>query len=224
MNATSEAQTGTLDPIETVLAFVLKYWLLLIVLPVAAAIVAFLLTMNPPPREFTATLRIPAPPFPLEAFDNLTKERGVPLPADGSIIITALDPSPKPDTAEMERVLAAAQKVAVEAAGALAQRLAVFRALEAKLAAVEGDSGTQLNQRASAMASVYASATAAETRARVVDRWATEVLRKTVILSPAPIQTRPWTTFAFFGGLTAAVLIAIARDLWSRRSARASKA
>lgn len=208
------------DPIEHVLFFLLKNWILLVSLPVTAGIIAFALTVNAPPI-FTANIRIPAPPIALVAFDNLWNGRESPydttISADGSVLISSPASSEQEARAPLVAVQAATLAVAAEAIAAAEIREAKLSDMETLLLnQVPASNAEAQAPQAYALAIIIQVAESARQKTRTLHQWSRTLQKQEVTISRSTSSNLA-VPFSVFGGFTLALAVAIARRLLSRR-------
>jgi len=206
------------DPIEAVLYFLFKNWILLVTLPVVAGLGALLVTLFLPPQS-VASLRIPSPPVPTAAFDNLwsspDNQEGATVSVDGSVIIRRAGSNDDDMRSQLEAVRADVLVIAYNAVRMAEKRHAALSEMEAKLLTqTTDDSKDTLATRAAAIVGVIVAAEEATKKVRLLKQWTQHVNAEKIEVSRG---TSFAVLFTVFSAFTLALLIAIVR-LLSRRS------
>lgn len=208
------------DPIETILHFLFRNWILLISFPAIAGVVSFVLTLEAP-RSYTASFRITAPPVPVIAFDELWRSPESPhdgrVAADGSVLV-AHTAATEPEAREpVNAAVAATRLVAAEAIAYAKERQARIADMEARL--IDHSPAADLavlSDQASALSLVMVVGDTAMKTSAALQQWAQRLDEQQVAVSSSTGSNRT-VPFAVFIAFTIALAIAIARWLLLRR-------
>lgn len=207
------------DPIEAVLYFLFRNWILLVCLPIAASAIALAFALGTP-QTFTANLLIPAPPVPLPAFDDLWRDpknpHGATVSANGNVRISRAAATEATARESVGATQAMVRGMAKEAIAVATERQAALSSLEARLVheVPTARSETIVAQATALAALVEAAETAAEGTDSLRD-WARKLDEREITVSSSG---RRLVLLAAFGAFTLALAIAIAR--WLLRRAR----
>ena len=218
MDETSVASRDR-DPIEVVLFFLLKNWILLLSLPVAAGVIAFAMTLGTP-QTFTGTLRIPAPPYALGDFDDLWRSAESPykatVSADGSLLIDVTAASEQQAREPLAAAQAATQVVALKAIAFAEERRDKLSDFESRLISQPPASDLEvLVPQAYALAALVPSAENERQKTSNLRLWSRTLGEQKIGVS-INTQSSRTVPFAIFGAFTLALVLAIARLLASR--------
>jgi hypothetical protein len=205
------------DPIEAVLYFLFRNWILLVCLPIAASAIALAFALGTP-QTFTASILIPAPPVPLIAFDDLWRDpknpHGAMVSANGNVRISRAAATEAEARASVEATQAMIRGMAKDAIAVATERQAVLSSLEARLVheVPTARSETIVAQATALAALVEAAETAAE-GTNSLREWARKLDEREITVSSSG---RRLVLLAAFGAFTLALAIAIARWLLRR--------
>lgn len=207
------------DPIEAVILFLFKNWILLVTVPVLAGVIA-LATTQGAPQSYAASIRLPPPPAPLAAFDDVWQSLKAPtaaqLSSDGSVLLTNAASTEQQASAPLLEAQKAVIEIALGLTGFAQERQDKFVDMERRMLDEEPASAPEvLSLQAYALAILVPATETARQYSRDIRQWSKRVEDLQVTAVPASNSNRA-VPFAVFGGFTLAVLIAISRWLFDR--------